>query len=98
VANDRIQELADLLHEAGEVHHVYFSDVDGVDDDWATFYSEWLLDRTRLPQILARRPVRSGLTRDLVCCDEDYQAAGSSAPWARWYAERLVGKYGTAKI
>jgi len=94
VSADRVQEVADLLHEAGEVHHVYYADVDGVDDDWATFYSEWLLRRTRFPRILGRSPVRSGLTRDLVVYDEEYQAAGSSEPWPRWYAQRLVDKYG----
>jgi len=94
MAEDRVQEIADLLHEAGEVHHVYFGDVDGVDDDWATFYSEWLLHRTRLPHILGRVPIRSGLTRDLVSFDEEYQAAGASDPWPKWYAARLIQKYG----
>ena len=94
VAEDRVQEIADLLHEAGEVHHVYFADVDGVDDDWATFYSEWLLHRTRFPHILSRVPIRSGLTRDLVSLDEEYQAASTADPWPKWYAERLIAKYG----
>ena len=94
MASDRIQEIADLLHEVGEVHHVYYSDTEGADDDWATFYSEWLLRRSRFPQLLARPPVRSGLTRDLVVFDEEYQSAGSSEPWPRWYAQRFVTKYG----
>ena len=93
MTEDKIQEVADLLHEAGEVHHVYYADVDGVDDDWATFYSEWLLRRTRLSDILGRTPVRSGLTRDLVCYDEQYQAEAPGAPWTNWYAERLIAKY-----
>jgi hypothetical protein len=93
-SDDRIQHIADLLHEVGEVHHVYYGDVDGVDDDWATFYSEWLLSRSPFPSILARRPIRSGLTRDLVVLDEEFVASGSAEPWPMWYARKLITKYG----
>jgi hypothetical protein len=92
--DDRVSVLADLLHQAGEVHHVYFADVDGNDDDWATFYSEWLLSRSGLPQLLARRPVRSGLTHDLVQLDEDFSGSRSEEPWSRAYARKLIEKYG----
>ncbi len=94
MANDKLTEIADLLHEAGEVHHVYYADVDGNDDDWATFYSEWLLTRTRFPQLFARRPVRSGLTRDLVVLDEEYLLSSACDPWPAFYARNLVQKYG----
>lgn len=94
MANVNADQIAALLHEAGEVHHVYYADVDGNDDDWATFYSEWLLARTKFPELLSRRPVRSSLTRDLVVCDEEYQAAGATDPWPGWYAAKLIAKYG----
>ena len=94
MANDRIEKLGKLLHEVGEIHHAYYGDVDGNDADWATFYSEWLLTRSKLPDILARRPVRSDLTRDLVVADEEYVAAKPSEPWPTWYAAKLVAKYG----
>jgi hypothetical protein len=94
MTDTRVGEIADLLHQAGETHHVYFADVDGNDDDWATFYSRWLLARSKLPQLLGRRPVRSDLTRDLVTFNEEYLAARSSEPWESWYAARLVEKYG----
>jgi hypothetical protein len=94
MADDRAQDIADLLHEAGEIHHVYFSDTDGNDEDWATFYSEWLLSHSKLEQILGRRPVRSDLTRDLVTLDEQYTAAKPSDPWPSWYAQKLIAKHG----
>jgi hypothetical protein len=50
---DRVR---DLLHEAGETHHIVFRQVDGVDDDWASRYSEWLIDHSELPDILGTRP------------------------------------------
>jgi hypothetical protein len=94
VAQDRTEQIAELLHQAGEVHHVVFADTDGEDDDWATFYSDWLLAHSPLPKLLGRVPVRSHLTRDLVACDEDFTAAAPSDPWPRWYARRLIEKYG----
>jgi hypothetical protein len=88
-----VVEIAELLHEVGEIHHVVFSDTDGNDDDWATFYSNWLLTHSELPRLLARRPVRSHLTRDLVELDEQYTSQNPSQPWPAWYAERLMAKY-----
>jgi hypothetical protein len=91
---DRVQQIAELLHEAGEIHHRYFRDTDGADDDWASFYSDWLLAHSDLPALLARKPVRSDLTRDLVVCDEGYTSTRASDPWPRWYAAKLIEKYG----
>jgi len=91
---DASNRIAELLHQVGEVHHVVFSDTDGSDDDWATFYSDWLLTHSDLPRLLARRPIRSHLTRDLVELDEQYTKAGPSLLWPAWYAQRLVEKYG----
>jgi hypothetical protein len=91
---DRLEKIADLLHEAGEIHHTVFKDTDGADDDWATFYSDWLLAHSDLPALLGRRPVRSHLTRDLVECDEEYTRGNDGQPWPRWYARKLLAKYG----
>ncbi len=85
--------IAELLHQVGEVHHTVFADTDGNDDDWASFYSDWLLAHSDLAKLLARRPVRSHLTRDLVELDEEYTKLAPSQPWSAWYADRLVAKY-----
>lgn len=86
--------IADLLHQVGDVHHIVFADTDGNDEDWASFYSDWLLAHSGLPKLLGRRPVRSHLTRDLVELDEQYTAQNPSDPWPAWYAQRLIAKYG----
>jgi hypothetical protein len=85
--------IAALLNQVGEIHHMVFSDTDGNDDDWATFYSDWLLTHSELPRLLGHRPVRSHLTRDLVELDEQYSSQSPSQPWPAWYAERLIEKY-----
>jgi hypothetical protein len=93
MSDDAAIKIAELLHQVGEIHHLVFSDTDGNDEDWATFYSDWLLAHSDLPHLLARRPVRSHLTRDLVELDEAYTAAGPTDPWPAWYAQRLIAKY-----
>jgi NAD(P)H-hydrate epimerase len=93
MADEITAKIAELLNQAGEVHHQVFADTNGDDPDWATFYSDWLLAHSELPRLLARRPIRSHLTSDLVEYDEEYSDARPSSPWPEWYAQRLVGKY-----
>lgn len=93
MSEDAKTAVAGLLQEVGEIHHKVFADTDGADDDWATFYSDWLLAHSQLPRLLGRRPVRSHLTRDLVELDEQYGAQAPSEPWPAWYAQRLIEKY-----
>ena len=40
---DTLEQVSGLLHEAGETHHRVFRIVDGADDDWASWYADWLL-------------------------------------------------------
>jgi len=85
--------IAELLHEVGEVHHIVFADTDGADDDWATFYSDWLLHHSELPKLLGSTPIRSHLTRDLVELDERYTKEKPAEAWPTWYAGQLLATY-----
>ena len=82
--------VRDLLHEAAETHHIVFRITDGTDDDWASWYSDWLTQHSELPDVLARTPIRSELTAQLVALDREYTAAKPDQPWEQFYAERLV--------
>jgi hypothetical protein len=88
--------IADLLHEAAETHHVVYRIVDGDDPDWASWYADWLLSLSELPQLLGAAPVRSHLVRALVELDRDYTAASRDQRWEDWYAERLLAEFGPA--
>ncbi|HEX3368544.1 MAG TPA: hypothetical protein VHS56_03130 [Candidatus Cybelea sp.] len=88
--DDATTKIAALLTKVGDVHHMVFADTDGSDDDWATFYSDWLLNHSELSKLLGKRPVRSHLTRDLVNLDEEYSKQNPSDPWPQWYAQRLL--------
>jgi hypothetical protein len=88
--NDRIDRVAELLHEAGETHHLVYRIVDGDDLDWASWYAAWLRNLSELPQILGTTPVRSELVWLLVTLDKEYPKTGSSTPWPQWYAARVL--------
>jgi hypothetical protein len=91
--SDRVERAAALLHEAGETHHIVYRIVDGDDPDWASWYADWLLRLSELPQILGTTPIRSELVWLLVNLDKDYTTASPGTAWPTWYAERIVERY-----
>jgi hypothetical protein len=93
---DQPPRVAALLHEAGETHHIVYRIVDGDDPDWASWYADWLLNLSELPQLLGTRPIRSQLTWLLVSLDKDYTREAPDVPWPLWYAERIVEHFGAA--
>jgi hypothetical protein len=94
--DDRSERIAALLHEAGETHHRVYRIVDGVDPDWASWYADWLLELSELPQLLGSTPVRSELVWLLVGLDKDHVRDAPDAPWPQWYAQRIVEQLGAA--
>ena len=88
--NDAETKVAELLHEAGETHHRVFRIVDGADDDWASWYGDWLVRLSELPDLLSKPPVRSELVYMLVRLDKEYVEAKPAAPWPEYYAKSLV--------
>jgi hypothetical protein len=91
----RTEHVGDLLHEAGEVHHVVHRIVDGADDDWASFYARWLTRHSELGEVLGGVTIRSHLVHELVACDRDYAEAGPEEPCELWYARRVVAGPGS---
>ena len=81
--------IAELLHEAADTHHTVFRITEGDDPDWASWYADWLLNLSELPEILGQRPVRSGLVHALVELDRAYVQRRPPDRWEDWYAERL---------
>jgi hypothetical protein len=86
-------QVAALLHEAAETHHVVYRIVDGDDPDWASWYADWLLTLSELPQLLTKTPVRSHLVHLLVQLDRDYTAQEPQEPWEDWYASELLNQW-----
>jgi hypothetical protein len=89
MAND-VERVAALLHEAAETHHIVYRIVDGDDPDWASWYADWLIRLSELPQILNGAPVPSELIYMLVKLDREFKASKSDEPWERFYARQLI--------
>jgi hypothetical protein len=92
--DERTSRVAELLHEAAETHHTVYRITDGVDEDWASWYADWLLRLSELPVLLGPTPVRSHLVHLLVQLDGDYTAASPDERWEDFYARELVSAFG----
>src|SRR4051794_16058093 len=91
--SENVSRIGELLHEAGETHHRVYRIVDGADDDWASWYADWLLRLSELPELLGVTPVRSELVWLLVQLDKDYTAQAPSEPWEDVYARGLEAHF-----
>jgi len=87
------KKISELLHEAGETHHQVYRIVDGADDDWASWYADWLLRLSELPDLLGTTAVRSELVWLLVQLDKDYTAQPQTEPWEDVYARGLEAHF-----
>jgi hypothetical protein len=88
--DERSTKVSDLLHEAAETHHQVFRITDGTDDDWASWYAQWLVTLSELPQVLGGTVVRSELTYLLVRLDKEYTERRPDERWEDFYARELV--------
>jgi len=91
-----LEQISRLLHEAGETHHRVFQIVDGADDDWASWYADWLTSLSELPALLGTKPVRSELTYLLVSLDKEYTTEHQDESWESYYARRILDHFGSA--
>jgi hypothetical protein len=92
--DERLRKISNLLHEAAETHHIVYRITDGADDDWASWYSDWLIRLSELPDLLRRTPVRSELVSLLVALDREYGEASQDERWEDFYARELLARAG----
>jgi hypothetical protein len=95
-ATEQRARIAELLQEAAETLLQVYRITDGSDDDWASWYADWLLDLSELPDVLGTKPIRSHLVHALVQCDRDHTAAETDDPWPEFYAPYIARHFGTA--
>jgi len=93
---DDVAKVSELLHRAAETHHIVFGIVDGADDDWASWYSDWLVNLSELSDLLGVKPVRSELTYMLVRLDKEYTELRPDEPWEGRYARGLIEHFAKA--
>lgn len=87
---DPADQIGQLMHEAAETHHRVFRIVDGADDDWASWYADWLINLSELPSLLGTKPVRSELVYLLVSLDKQYSAENPGEGWESYYARQII--------
>jgi hypothetical protein len=91
--DEHVDQIAALLHEAAETHHVVYRITDGVDDDWASWYADWMTRLSDLANLLGRGFVRSELTYLLVKLDKDYTQQAPAEKWEDFYARGLLAHF-----
>jgi hypothetical protein len=94
--SERAEKVSGLLHEAAETHHQVFRITDGADDDWASWYAQWLVTLSELPELLGGKLVRSELTYLLVRLDKEYTEQSREEHWEDYYARALLDHFGPA--
>jgi hypothetical protein len=87
-----LEQIGSLLHEAGETHHRVCRIVDGADDDWASWYADWLINLSELPALLGVKLVRTELPARQPRQGVHHQPG---EPWERHYAQRILVSYHT---
>ena len=94
--DDNTTRLSELLHQAAETHHLVFAISDGTDADWATWYADWLVNLSRLSELVETKPVRSELTYLLVRLDKEFVQTGPAERWEDFYATRILRHFSSA--
>jgi hypothetical protein len=89
-----VEQIRTLLHEVAETHHQVFRITNGSDDDWASWYADWLTRLSELPSLLSSPPVRSELVYVLVRLDREYTDQHPTEPWEEYYAPRILDHFG----
>jgi hypothetical protein len=85
-------QLADLLHQTAEDHHVAYRETDGVDPDWSIWYAGHLLENG-LESILDATLLKSDLIYLLVLADKQQMMEAPGAHWERYYADFFITRY-----
>jgi hypothetical protein len=88
--DETTKQISGLLHEAGETHHTVYRSTDGEDPDWASWYADWLIDHSELPDLLGGAPVRSHLVAEFVGLEAEF---GADEGWEDSYAGRIVERF-----
>jgi hypothetical protein len=93
VVSDIQEQIARLLHDASETHHHVYRITDGVDSDWASWYTDWLIHLSELPKLLGTTPVRSELIYMLVKLDKEFTRGAQKGGWEGYYSRELVSHF-----
>jgi hypothetical protein len=92
MSEQRAKQLADLLHQTAEDHHVAYEETNGVDPDWSIWYAGHLLEHG-IEKMLNATLLKSDLIYLLVLADKTQNLDAPGANWERYYADFLLSRY-----
>ena len=84
------EELAKLLMETGHHHHGAYESSNGVDPEWALWYSGFL--QSRIWDSYGEIPTRSKLVHLLLAAEEHHLATAKDKEWPPVYAEYMASR------
>jgi NAD(P)H-hydrate epimerase len=90
---DGVARISAVLREAAELHHRVYRIVDGKDANWASWYADWLIHLSELPNLLGTTPLRAELVSLLVGLDNEYAKGKPDVAWDQFYAEQLARQF-----
>ena len=82
------EQLAELLIQTGHHHHQAYLDSDGVDPEWALWYSGYL--QAHMWDRAGTLPTRSQLIHLLLSGEAQLAGSGSDVPWPQFYARVIL--------
>ncbi len=85
-----VDQLAALITKTGEAHHLAYEASDGVDPEWALWYSAHL--QTLVGDRTGRQLTRSEIVYLFLTAQKRIDAVGSSTPWPLFYAEVFLAE------
>lgn len=80
--------LAELLMETGHHHHQAYISSDGIDPEWALWYSGYL--QSRIWDAFGEIPTRSRLIQLLLSAEEEFNSTNQEGPWPPYYAAYMT--------
>lgn len=91
--DERTERVSALLEEAADLHHRVYRITDGADDDWASWYADWLVRLSELGEVLGTTPHPGELRDLLVHLDREYSANPPGEPWNVTYARAIASHF-----
>lgn len=83
-----VEALSELIMKAGHSHHEAYMEAQGIDPDWAMWYSGFI--QAGLFGKVEQIPPRSALVHMLVQADIDHPNMGGPDVWAPVYAADML--------
>jgi hypothetical protein len=85
---ERIEQIVELLQETKREHHRAYSETDGFDPEWPSWYAQHLHEG--LNTLLESRMTESEIKEQLSALEEEHQEQAPDINWADYYARSLL--------